>query len=595
MTYKTIKPINNILFYTFSIFIFMMINYRGVVVDKSLGKLTDCLGCYKYWIISVDSRVAIFAFIILFFGFFSKTYLIRFSSRLVFVIYLIYSLIDIYLYKFLNQRLMFSDIWIYFNFDLIVEILNKNNKLASVLILLISSLSIFLFVFKHQPLTFKNKDKVFSGMIFLTLLGMIFFVKRIDYINDVTIRNIVDINLKTSSAVNYSLKIENESLKKNNKFNALTCSQNNNVSRPNIILVVWESLSMYQSKLFSGLNDWTPNLDHLAQENRYYTNFFANNFTSLEGRLALLTGEKTFRDIAAMTVDRGRVGYLNLERNVPIIFNDNEYHTAFLDGASLKFTNTGEFMRNLGFDYVEGQSYKGYKGFPRFGFRSVADNVLFNRVIDYIKTLDKNYFITVITVSTHAPYIDPVTREKSIEKTTRFADKSLYEFYLKLEQENFFEDGILVITSDHRSMTPVSKQELEKFGREAVSRIPLVVVDRKAISNQISEQYLQQSDFLNSFEYLISEQHCMRNGEGNIFSTPAKSSECIYHSRGDFRDEIDVYCDDGKESAVIKLDGDNTKKISGKLKNESEIIDYINASRISAKKRHEEYLRMLSK
>jgi glucan phosphoethanolaminetransferase (alkaline phosphatase superfamily) len=247
----------------------MMINYRGVVVDKSLGKLTDCLGCYKYWIISVDSRVAIFAFIILFFGFFSKTYLIRFSSRLVFVIYLIYSLIDIYLYKFLNQRLMFSDIWIYFNFDLIVEILNKNNKLASVLILLISSLSIFLFVFKHQPLTFKNKDKVFSGMIFLTLLGMIFFVKRIDYINDVTIRNIVDINLKTSSAVNYSLKIENESLKKNNKFNALTCSQNNNVSRPNIILVVWESLSMYQSKLFSGLNDWTPNLDHLAQENRY--------------------------------------------------------------------------------------------------------------------------------------------------------------------------------------------------------------------------------------------------------------------------------------------------------------------------------------
>lgn len=72
-------------------------------------------------------------------------------------------------------------------------------------------------------------------------------------------------------------------------------------------------------------------------------------------------------------------------------------------------------------------------------------------------------------------------------------------------------------------------------------------------------------------------------------------TECIYHSRGDFRDEIDVYCDNGKESAIIKLDGDNTKVIDGKLNKENEIIDYINASRISARKRHEEYLRMQTK
>ena len=82
MTYKTIKPINKTFFYIFSILVLIMINYRGVTVDKTLGKLTDCLGCYKYWIISVDSRVAIFAFVILLFGFFSKTYLIRTSARL---------------------------------------------------------------------------------------------------------------------------------------------------------------------------------------------------------------------------------------------------------------------------------------------------------------------------------------------------------------------------------------------------------------------------------------------------------------------------------------------------------------------------------
>lgn len=594
MTDKTIKRLNKLYFYFFSVVILSLINYRGLLVDKSIGITTDCIGCYKYWVISVDARIAIVAFIFLFLSVFAKNYFIRLFCRIIFLFYLLYSFTDIYLYKFLNQRLLVSDISLYFDINTILETFNRELSSNSKLYIFLVLMFILQYLTVHKKSILSKIEKLYSLTIVLLLSGLILFVSRIDYINDVAIRNIVEINFQSSSSVDYSDETIRRAKEKIDDIESLQCFENQKSQKSNIILVVWESLSMYQSQLFSGMNNWTPKLDKLARENRYYTNFFANNFTSLEGRLALLTGEKTFRDIAQMTLDRGRVGYWNLKRNVPELFNSNGYHTAFLDGADLGFTNTGDFMQALGYDYVEGEEFNGYKGIPRFGFNSVADDVLYNRVIDYISSVEKPYFLTVITVSTHAPYIDPETRKSSIESSTKYADRSLYEFYKKLQDIEFFEDGILVITSDHRSMTPVSKLEIDKYDNQAVSRIPLVVIGNQTGSAIRSDEYLQQSDLLSSFDYLISDSYCKREDEGNIFSIPAVPSECVYHNRGDFRDIIDVYCDNGMQQAVIKLDGDNTRIISGNLESPEKVIDLINSSRISARKRHEEYTEMIS-
>ncbi len=67
-------------------------------------------------------------------------------------------------------------------------------------------------------------------------------------------------------------------------------------TRPNVILIVLESFSVYHSRYLSGLHNFTPNLDRLMQENLVFTNFYANGATSEDG----LVGPADRRSAAAV-------------------------------------------------------------------------------------------------------------------------------------------------------------------------------------------------------------------------------------------------------------------------------------------------------
>lgn len=589
---------NKFNYYLLLILSLIMMNYRSVLVDKIYGKKTQCFGCLKNWVLHTDAWIILTIVVFLVLSFTLKKYILRVIFRALVLSLIAYYLIDIYLFKFLNQRLFLIDIQKYFDVEIFVELFKRDTGSLVLPVFTVFVVLVVMYLFFHINQSFNKLDKIVTAIALLILIGIAVIPIRTDYIHNETIRNFVAINLKSGESIKYSNTKVNQSKQQLLDFESLICDENSQVSgqNKNIILLVVESLSMYQSKLFSGINNWTPNLDKLANEHHYYTNFFANNFTSLEGRLALLTGEKTFKEIMPFYKRGiGRTGYWNSQRNIPSVMKENGYHTSFLDGANLNFTKTGDFMNGIGFDYVEGQEFIGYKDEPRFGFKSVADKVLYNRVINYIKTVDQPFFSTIISVTTHPPYIDPISGQPSIEKATKYADSAIYEFYKKLLEQKYFDNGILIITSDHRSMTPVMAEEMSLFGKQAVARIPLIIIDNDYSGEKTSNEFLQQSDLLNSLQYLISEKHCYRKGEGNIFSTPPKAAQCIYHNRGDSREMIDVYCDEGRQSATVKLYGDDTDIIEGSLTNKQAVIDLINSSRIGAKQRQLEYIKSQKK
>jgi phosphoglycerol transferase MdoB-like AlkP superfamily enzyme len=568
-----------------------MINYRSLLVDKTLGAYTSCQECYRLNVLNADAMLYLALITLVYASTFLKKYLIRLILKTITILLISYYLLDIYIFKFLNQRLYFNDIATYFDLDTIIEGINRETNNHSFIFTITFFGLLAIYIFLHRSIQINKIDKALFVLLLVPGVYLLTNISRIDYVNDVYLRNVIAVNLEAKEAVNYSPKTQVLTPAKVNEIEQLICVENGLNTKKNIILLIVESLSSYQSLLHSGLNDWTPKLDQLARENSYYSNFFANNFTSLEGRIALLTGEKTFRGISNFT-NRGfgREGYWNTQRNLPELLSSYGYQTSFLDGANLEFSNTGKYMNGLGFDYVEGSDYSGYEGKKRFGFNSVTDVDLYERVLEYIKQQQQPFFSTIITVSTHAPYVDPDTGQLSIELATKYADKAVFEFYKDLEQQDFFTNGILIITSDHRSMTPVAENELSKFGQQAVSRIPLIIIDKNRATPQVHEQYLQQSDLLNSIEYLVSENHCYRSDEGNLFSNPPNPAQCIYHSRGDYRERVDVYCQDGKQQAVIELNGDNSQVIDGELSDEKEVLDFITYSRLGAIKRHEVYL-----
>ncbi len=213
-------------------------------------------------------------------------------------------------------------------------------------------------------------------------------------------------------------------------------------------------------------------------------------------------------------------------------------------------------------------------------FSSVTDEVLFNRAIKHTKEINKPYFITLSTVTGHPPFVNPDTGKISEEETFRYTDTQLANFYNNLEKNNFFDNGILIITSDHRSMTPISEKELNMFGTKAASLVPLIIVD-KSKSNNRYDILSQQSDLLNSVKGMIS--GCDEITKSNFLSEKVRAAKCVYHQRGDNRDMINVFC--SEQSGSVKLKGDDTFLVSGDLENSSKAIDYINYNRILQSKR----------
>ena len=63
------------------------------------------------------------------------------------------------------------------------------------------------------------------------------------------------------------------------------------------------------------------------------------------------------------------------------------------------------------------------------------------------------------TISYHKPYNTPYGKTEA--DAIRYADKSLFYFYLQLKKSHFFDNGILVVVGDHRKMNPLEEKEKE--------------------------------------------------------------------------------------------------------------------------------------
>lgn len=75
----------------------------------------------------------------------------------------------------------------------------------------------------------------------------------------------------------------------------------------------------------------------------------------------------------------------------------------------------------------------------KFVFNSVTDEVLYKNVLRNAEsdTINhSNYLYIVRTVTSHNPYIDPVSKTNSIELTIRYADNALKHLVEHLTENN---------------------------------------------------------------------------------------------------------------------------------------------------------------
>lgn len=357
--------------------------------------------------------------------------------------------------------------------------------------------------------------------------------------------------------------------------------------KPNIVILMLESLSAYQSQFFSGIEDWTPQLDAIAAQNLAFSRFHANGFITEDGEIALLTGLPPIYPPASYNDDGGVsfASFYGVEPSLPKRLKAQGYHSEFLTTADLYFGNTDVWARSIGFDYVEGHESPSYQNWPRFQFKAAPDEALYQRVMQRIylaQSKSQPLLLFIKTVSTHHPYLNPDNHHRSEAEVFRYADRQLGQFYRQLHDSGFFSNGLLLIVGDHHAMAPLKPQETERFGHyNASARVPLVVVG-EGIQPGKEDRPFQQTDVFNTLQGMVSGRQCHGDWQGILWGVHAQPPNYIVHRRGDNRDKVSVFSQQG--DYLLKLDGDDTRVIGRQPQDPAlrqVLVDKINGLRIS--------------
>jgi len=329
---------------------------------------------------------------------------------------------------------------------------------------------------------------------------------------------------------------------------------------PDIVMVVVESLSMPQSQLFSGMQNWTPELDALTAQGLRLSNFYANGVTTEQGLISILTGEPP--------VEKGLESAVNIfeqfnapQQTLPRMLSALGYQTAFLTTGNLNFLDKGTWLSQIGFAFVEGHEADYYAPYKRYAFDAAPDDALYARSLQQLsymrRTRHAPIFAVLETVTTHAPYIDPASEVVSQEKVVRYADHALGEFARKLAATGYFENGYVVVLGDHRAMIPASAAELSTYGDRAYARIPLAVIG-KGLHGTNETRNFSQSDLLPSLEHWLGHgTHCYGPNQGIFLPGVAKAPTCSFTRRPYAENNIYAQC--GAKDYAVELDGDNTR------------------------------------
>jgi lipoteichoic acid synthase len=326
-------------------------------------------------------------------------------------------------------------------------------------------------------------------------------------------------------------------------------------ARPNVILVVVESLSPYQSWRTAGLNDWTPKLDALAASGLRVGSFRANGVSSEEGLIALLTGEPPIpRPVAnARTLEQ----FSAPAQSVPRFLGRAGYRTEFLTTGNLGFLGKGGWLDAIGFQYREGHDAPFYRGMKRHNFDAAPDGALYDRALQEIERngTQQPLFMTLETVSTHLPYEQPETGESTEASVFRYADAQLARFVAALGARGFFDNGVLLVTGDHRAMVPMGGGEFSRFGDRAYAMVPMIAIGMGLHGNVRGT--FSQSDLLPSLEHWIGQgEHCIAANQGVFLPAPLKAPACIFTKRPYDADLVVAEC--GARDFRVNLDGDDT-------------------------------------
>lgn len=267
--------------------------------------------------------------------------------------------------------------------------------------------------------------------------------------------------------------------------------------QPDIILLIVESLSSINSKRTSGVHDLLPEFDRVSEKGVLFTHFMANHAASEGGIISLLSG---FPPLHFPTATPLMFDEFASQPAVISDYQDAGYFTEFLTNADLSFIGLSRYLEGLQLDLVRGRDeVPEFAAAPRFVQDAPSDRYLYEEALRRLQARsgdDAPWLLVLATASTHLPYTHPEGGEDSAAAVWQWSMAQLEDFVEALERHGYFEQGMLLITGDHRQMRPLTEAETQRYGDSARSRVPLLVIGSGLPAGKIDDRLFQQADLL---------------------------------------------------------------------------------------------------
>ncbi|MEN9523222.1 MAG: hypothetical protein RL065_1599 [Bacteroidota bacterium] len=223
--------------------------------------------------------------------------------------------------------------------------------------------------------------------------------------------------------------------------------------KPNVMVIIWESLGKEYVGHFNPTKNFTPFLDSLCNNSLLCTNAFANAKHSHEGMCAVMASIPTMMEecFYYSTYQSNKI------KGLGEYMKEMGYSTAFFHGGNNGSMKFNSFSRRCGFD-----TYYGRKEYPEpekdfDGTWGIWDHKYFQFVANKMNEMPEPFCTGLFTLSSHNPFKVPDELDNKFPKDANnpilhsmaYSDYSLRKFFETASKMKWFDNTIFVIVGDH--------------------------------------------------------------------------------------------------------------------------------------------------
>ncbi|MBL7751028.1 MAG: sulfatase-like hydrolase/transferase [Chitinophagaceae bacterium] len=306
-------------------------------------------------------------------------------------------------------------------------------------------------------------------------------------------------------------------------------------SKPNIVLVLCESFSMYKSSLSGNPLNTTPYFQEMANKGIFFSRCFTPHFSTARGLFATITG---IPDVQLYKFSTRNPLALNQHT---IINSFEDYRKMYFLGGSPEFNNFEGILKNI--DGLE-MFTDGKFTSPRINVWGISDKNLFLEANQVFRLQQSPFFAIIQTADNHRPFMIP-EEDSDFEKLNpsrdslrrfgfdspdefnsfRYSDYCIKKFMEAAEKETYFHNTIFVFVGDHgvsgnaREIYPAPWTDQ----RLTDEHVPLLFYAPYLLTPQKREEVVSQIDVLPTMAGLLSQPYVNTTLGRNVLDAAHKN------------------------------------------------------------------------